>query len=150
LNGPEQPPYEINPGDLIQYALDRDFEISELCVIFNYKLGKMTGNNPSGSDIGGDTYRMIYAPVYAYEDYVMQLTRADLSNGDANLLMSDLESYTKLSGMLTYVCESVGGKLDIRLGTADEIISYKMDPKGYSKVFIATRFSAPRILIIYK
>ena len=141
--------YEPKPGDLVRYTQDNSYAIAKLIIIFNRNAGKLTGSNPSGGDLGSSQFRMVYGTVYAYEDSILQITSKDLTEGDHDLLQSELECYQNLSAVTTYVCEEKHGELEIRPASIEEAISYRTDPMNCSTAFIAARYSAPQLIILY-
>jgi len=143
--------YNLSEGDLVRFAIDRNYEVSSLEMLCDLKSdGSMAvrygeSNNYANTDnAGGAVFRIVSGSVYDYEDGLLCLSKGDVNQ--INLDNPQFEYYSGIAG--AFICVVDGD--EITVGQDTDIIKYTDDPEGYSRAFITTRYGAVRDVVIYK
>ncbi len=143
--------YNLSEGDLLRFAIDRYYEVSEIEMIGDLKKdGSValkygeSANYNNTTNSGGAVFRIVSGSVYDYEDGLLCLSKGDI-NG-INLQKPQFEYYRGISN--AFMCVIDGD--DINIGTVNDMIKYVDDPENYSKLFITTRYGAVVDVVVYK
>lgn len=141
----------MSKGDLVRFAIDRNYEVSKLEMLCDLKEdGTMalrygeSNDYCSTANVGGVVFRIVSGSVYDYEDGLMCISKGDVNGID--IANPNFEYYRGISG--AFICTV--DENEITAGTDADIVRYVDNPGEYSRVFITTRYGAVRDVVIYK
>jgi len=143
--------YNLSVGDIVRFAIDRNYEVSALETVCDYNSNDKTmallygegKGYQNTSDAGGAVYRLVSGSVYDYDDGLLCLSRGDANGID--LTNPKFEYYRGIAG--AFIC--VIDDNDVIAGSDADIIRYMDNVDGYSRMFITTRYGAVRDIVIY-
>ncbi len=144
----DETPVELDEGDIISFKYDEDYADS-IRILYKYKTKTLPNGNTSGS-FGTSQLHYMFGSVYSKGNDSITITSADVMNGEVPS-SGQLESvYTPIFKIFKCSAANTGRKPIITEGTADDIIDYKNGRENCSKVFMATDWQWPRIIVIYQ
>jgi len=133
--------YELQPGDVFKYVLNRQGMVSTIRVLYSKQLNRIiSGNtNTSGfainerSDIGlpaermGNCFRIIHNGSTTISDDIYVFS-------DTNTFVYEYDSSTDKVKVITY----------------NDIITLEDDPETAPRMYINLAYSQPRVVVVYK
>lgn len=136
---------EIEEGDIISFKYEDEYADS-IKVIYDYGTKTCPNGNTSGG-FGTSQLHYIFGNVYSKIDDHISVTTADILNG-VTPTSDQLENiYASVFKILKY--EDGGRRAYVTKATTEDIVDYENGGAGCSKVFVATDWQWPRIIVIY-
>ena len=140
--------YELGVGDAIRYAVNNKGQLVKARIEVDASRNVFThATNPNDNNYGGSQLQMIYYPVYDFRDDVLKLVKADPAG---NIKWSDFAMYRGFTTIPVYYVEEVDGRRYVRMGTADDVISYTEDANNYSYALVTSRMGSTLSMVIYQ
>lgn len=141
--------YKITKGDVISYSYKNVSGtrcIIDTEMIFDYETGYRPGSNPYQS-WNSNSLNFYCGNVYSREGSIIGMT-TDSLDGEVKEYTSDELTILSLGTSKVYR-KDYGEKVNIRRGSASEIVDYETVGSEYSKVFVMTRAMAPKMVYVY-
>lgn len=140
-------PAVIEKGDIISFKYDNEYADS-IKSLYKYQTKTLPNGNTEGS-FGTSQLHYIFGNVYSKGNNSISITTADVINGETPS-SSQLES-VYVPVFKIFKCIDLQTKTEpvITEGTINDLIDYKNGGASCSKVFMATDWQWPRIIVIY-
>ncbi len=130
----------VEVGDVVQFAVDNKGQISAINIVMDESKKLCYGSTGSGVALANQS-KQTYGSVYKKIDKCLFL---NVDGIDSN------EIFVVTGNTYVYEFDSKGTRVHATISSQSDIVSSEHGNTTPSKVFISTRYSEPKIIVIYK